>query len=243
MRSMRAVRRLRLRRPRLPTSATHACRVAAARAGRDGPRLCPRAASGDLAVGRPRPTGCGPLQDAPRTDVAVVFGAGLWDGEPSPYLAHRLDAAAALYRDGPGPGRPRHRRQQPQRLRRAGRDARLPGRSMGVPRDADRDSTTPASTPGTPASAPRRSSASTGPCSSASASTSGGRSRCVDAAGVDSYGVGVDATARRRPGTTAAPARCSRPARRRWTLMFQPDPRFLGPKEKGITRALASGER
>ncbi|MFF1684881.1 MULTISPECIES: vancomycin high temperature exclusion protein [unclassified Streptomyces] len=38
--------------------------------------------------------------DAPRTDVAVVFGAGLWAGEPSPYLAHRLDAAAQLYRDG-----------------------------------------------------------------------------------------------------------------------------------------------
>ncbi|NKQ26532.1 SanA/YdcF family protein [Streptomyces galbus] len=37
---------------------------------------------------------------APRTDVAVVFGAGLWHGEPSPYLAHRLDAAARLYRDG-----------------------------------------------------------------------------------------------------------------------------------------------
>ncbi|MET8580652.1 ElyC/SanA/YdcF family protein [Streptomyces collinus] len=38
--------------------------------------------------------------DAPRTEVAVVFGAGLWDGEPSPYLAHRLDAAARLYRAG-----------------------------------------------------------------------------------------------------------------------------------------------
>lgn len=38
--------------------------------------------------------------DAPRTGVAVVFGAGLWDGEPSPYLAHRLDAAATLYREG-----------------------------------------------------------------------------------------------------------------------------------------------
>ncbi|WP_232108175.1 MULTISPECIES: ElyC/SanA/YdcF family protein [Streptomyces] len=38
--------------------------------------------------------------DAPRTDVAVVFGAGLWNGEPSPYLAHRLDAAAELYRAG-----------------------------------------------------------------------------------------------------------------------------------------------
>jgi vancomycin permeability regulator SanA len=35
--------------------------------------------------------------DVPATDVAVVFGAGLWDGEPSPYLARRLDAAAGLY--------------------------------------------------------------------------------------------------------------------------------------------------
>ncbi|MFF4754113.1 SanA/YdcF family protein [Streptomyces sp. NPDC002514] len=41
-----------------------------------------------------------PLADVPRTDVAVVFGAGLWHGEPSPYLAHRLDAAAELYRAG-----------------------------------------------------------------------------------------------------------------------------------------------
>ncbi|MEU5538513.1 ElyC/SanA/YdcF family protein [Streptomyces sp. NPDC020362] len=38
--------------------------------------------------------------DAPRTDVAVVFGAGLWNGEPSPYLANRLNAAAKLYRAG-----------------------------------------------------------------------------------------------------------------------------------------------
>ncbi|MER6067383.1 ElyC/SanA/YdcF family protein [Streptomyces sp. NPDC001817] len=38
--------------------------------------------------------------DAPRTQVAMVFGAGLWNGEPSPYLAHRLDAAAELYRAG-----------------------------------------------------------------------------------------------------------------------------------------------
>ncbi|MFD5710412.1 vancomycin high temperature exclusion protein [Streptomyces pharetrae] len=38
--------------------------------------------------------------DVPRTEVAVVFGAGLWNGAPSPYLAHRLDAAAELYRTG-----------------------------------------------------------------------------------------------------------------------------------------------
>ncbi|GAA3500879.1 ElyC/SanA/YdcF family protein [Streptomyces prasinosporus] len=39
--------------------------------------------------------------EAPRTDVAVVFGAGLlWNGEPSIFLANRLDAAAELYREG-----------------------------------------------------------------------------------------------------------------------------------------------
>ncbi|MCB5164838.1 YdcF family protein [Streptomyces bambusae] len=38
--------------------------------------------------------------DAPASDVAVVFGAGLWRGRPTPYLAHRLDAAADLYRAG-----------------------------------------------------------------------------------------------------------------------------------------------
>ncbi|KUL37264.1 hypothetical protein ADL22_22110 [Streptomyces sp. NRRL F-4489] len=40
------------------------------------------------------------VADAPAAPVAVVFGAGLWNGEPSPYLAHRLDAAARLYEGG-----------------------------------------------------------------------------------------------------------------------------------------------
>ncbi|MFI2235185.1 vancomycin high temperature exclusion protein [Streptomyces chrestomyceticus] len=40
------------------------------------------------------------VEDVPAAPVAVVFGAGLWDGEPSPYLAHRLDAAARLYERG-----------------------------------------------------------------------------------------------------------------------------------------------
>jgi vancomycin permeability regulator SanA len=38
--------------------------------------------------------------DVPAEPVAVVFGAGLWNGRPSPYLAHRLDAAARLYAAG-----------------------------------------------------------------------------------------------------------------------------------------------
>ncbi|MET9804321.1 ElyC/SanA/YdcF family protein [Streptomyces sp. NPDC006368] len=38
--------------------------------------------------------------DVPARDVAVVFGAGLHKGRPTPYLAHRLDTAAELYRTG-----------------------------------------------------------------------------------------------------------------------------------------------
>ncbi|MEV8098389.1 ElyC/SanA/YdcF family protein [Kitasatospora sp. NPDC085879] len=37
------------------------------------------------------------VADAPAAPVAVVFGAGLFGSEPSPYLAHRLDAALNLY--------------------------------------------------------------------------------------------------------------------------------------------------
>ncbi|MFI1800035.1 vancomycin high temperature exclusion protein [Streptomyces sp. NPDC020379] len=40
------------------------------------------------------------LADVPDAPVAMVFGAGPRDGEPSPYLAHRLDAAVELYRAG-----------------------------------------------------------------------------------------------------------------------------------------------
>ncbi|MFJ4919566.1 vancomycin high temperature exclusion protein [Streptomyces sp. NPDC088725] len=40
------------------------------------------------------------VADVPARDVAVVFGAGLRAGRPTPYLAHRLDAAAELYRTG-----------------------------------------------------------------------------------------------------------------------------------------------
>ncbi|MFJ8144413.1 vancomycin high temperature exclusion protein [Streptomyces sp. NPDC096094] len=89
------MRRWRPRRPRLPRT-------------RKGRRLLIRAVMAGCVLGllpatwlhvatgdRLRTTA-----DVPRTEVAVVFGAGLWEGEPSPYLAHRLDAAAELYRAG-----------------------------------------------------------------------------------------------------------------------------------------------
>jgi len=41
------------------------------------------------------------LGDVPHEPVALVLGAGIAaNGQPSPYLRRRLDAAAALYRDG-----------------------------------------------------------------------------------------------------------------------------------------------
>ncbi|MEU9889261.1 ElyC/SanA/YdcF family protein [Sphaerisporangium sp. NPDC051017] len=40
------------------------------------------------------------VRDVPPAPVALVLGAGLFHGVPSPMLATRLDLAAALYRDG-----------------------------------------------------------------------------------------------------------------------------------------------
>ena len=40
------------------------------------------------------------VASAPSEPVAVVFGAGLVDGKPSPYLANRLRAGLALYQAG-----------------------------------------------------------------------------------------------------------------------------------------------
>ncbi|MFC8170724.1 vancomycin high temperature exclusion protein [Streptomyces sp. NPDC057235] len=57
--------------------------------------LLPAAWMHTAAAGRLRTTA-----DVPARDVAVVFGAGLWKGRPTPYLAHRLDTAAELYRTG-----------------------------------------------------------------------------------------------------------------------------------------------
>ncbi len=41
----------------------------------------------------------GTVASAPSAPVAVVFGAGLDGGKPSPYLAHRLDAALTLFQE------------------------------------------------------------------------------------------------------------------------------------------------
>jgi vancomycin permeability regulator SanA len=89
------MRRWTLRRPRLPRTRTGQRRLVQAVMAGCVLALLPATWMYVVTGDRLRTTA-----DAPRTDVAVVFGAGLWDGEPSPYLAHRLDAAAELYRAG-----------------------------------------------------------------------------------------------------------------------------------------------
>ncbi|MFE9681540.1 vancomycin high temperature exclusion protein [Streptomyces sp. NPDC006285] len=88
-------RALRLPRPRLPRTRTGRRRAVQAVMAGCVLALLPATWLHTAAAGQLRTTA-----DVPRTEVAVVFGAGLWDGEPSPYLAHRLDAAADLYRSG-----------------------------------------------------------------------------------------------------------------------------------------------
>ncbi|MFF9042972.1 vancomycin high temperature exclusion protein [Streptomyces parvulus] len=89
------MRRPRLRRPRLPRTRRGRRRLIRAVVAGCVLALLPATWMHLVTGDRLRATA-----DVPRTAVAVVFGAGLWDGEPSPYLAHRLDAAAGLYRAG-----------------------------------------------------------------------------------------------------------------------------------------------
>ncbi|WP_186777316.1 SanA/YdcF family protein [Streptomyces salinarius] len=89
------MRRPRLRRPRLPRTRTGQRRLIQAAVAGCVLALLPSAWLRLVTDDRLRT-----VEDVPRTEVAVVFGAGLWDGEPSPYLAHRLDAAAQLYQAG-----------------------------------------------------------------------------------------------------------------------------------------------
>ncbi|CAL9443210.1 SanA/YdcF family protein [Streptomyces sp. enrichment culture] len=89
------MRRPRLRRPRLPRTRAGRRRLLQAVVAVCVLALLPAAWLRLVTDDRLRT-----VADVPRTEVAVVFGAGLWDGEPSPYLAHRLDAAAELYRAG-----------------------------------------------------------------------------------------------------------------------------------------------
>ncbi|MEU1194900.1 ElyC/SanA/YdcF family protein [Streptomyces sp. NPDC005813] len=175
--------------------------------------------------------------DAPRTDVAVVFGAGLWDGEPSPYLAHRLDAAARLYRDGRikvvlvTGDNSREDYDEPDAMRtyltaRGVPDGRIVSDYAGFD---TWDSCV-------------RARKIFGVHEAVLISQGFHIRRAValcQAAGVRSYGIGVDAEhdVTWYYGGTREIFAAGKAA---LDAVFKPDPRFLGPKEPGISRALAA---
>jgi vancomycin permeability regulator SanA len=176
--------------------------------------------------------------DVPRTEVAVVFGAGLWDGEPSPYLAHRLDAAAKLYRAGRievvlvTGDNSRKDYDEPDAMRAYLTRHGVPdGRIVSDYAGFDTwDSCV-------------RAKKIFGVDRAVLISQGFHIRRAValcEAAGVDSYGVGVSAkhdvtwySGGAREVFAAGKAALD--------AVFQPDPRFLGPKEAGVKRALAGG--
>ncbi|MFF9121695.1 vancomycin high temperature exclusion protein [Streptomyces sp. NPDC014889] len=178
--------------------------------------------------------------DAPRTDVAVVFGAGLWQGKPSPYLAHRLDAAAKLYHEG-----------RVKVLLVTGDNSR---EDYDEP-DAMRAYLTKRGVPGARIVSDYAGFDTWSSCVRAKKIFGVDRAVLVtqgfhvrravalcDAAGIDSYGVGVDAKhdVTWYYGGTREVFAAGKAA---LEAVFQPDPKFLGRTEHGVTRALADAHR
>lgn len=226
------MRRPKLRRPRLPRTRAGQRRAVQAVMAGCVLALLPATWMYVVAGDRLRTTA-----DVPRTEVAVVFGAGLWDGEPSPYLAHRLDAAAELY----GAGRvevvlvtgdnSREDYDEPDSMRTYLTQRGVPGRRI-VSDYAGFDTWD----------------------SCVRAKKIFGVDRAVlisqgfhirravalcQEAGVESYGVGV---ADRRNATWYYGGAREVVAAGKAALdaLFEPDPRFLGPKEPGVPEALAA---
>ncbi|MGV9628427.1 SanA/YdcF family protein [Streptomyces sp. NPDC003487] len=176
--------------------------------------------------------------DVPRTEVAVVFGAGLWDGEPSPYLAHRLDAAAALYRAGRievvlvTGDNSRADYDEPDAMR-------TYLRRKGVPTERIVSDYAGFDTWDSCVRAKKIFGVDRAVLISQGFHIRRAVALC-QAAGVTSYGVGVDEwhdVTWYYGGTREVFAA----AKAALDALVQPDPHFLGPKEPGVARALASG--
>ncbi|MET9404756.1 ElyC/SanA/YdcF family protein [Streptomyces sp. NPDC002935] len=175
--------------------------------------------------------------DAPRTEVAIVFGAGLWKGEPSPYLAHRLDAAAKLYRAGRidvvlvTGDNSREDYDEPDAMRTYLTSRGVPGRRI-VSDYAGFD------TWDSCVRARKIFGVQEAVLISQDFHIRRALALCR-AAGVRSYGIGVDAKhdATWYYGGTREIFAAGKAA---LDAVFEPDPRFLGPKEHGVTRALAA---
>ncbi|MEV0977987.1 ElyC/SanA/YdcF family protein [Streptomyces sp. NPDC049915] len=175
--------------------------------------------------------------DVPHTEVAVVFGAGLWDGEPSPYLAHRLDAAAALYRAGRievvlvTGDNSRADYDEPDAMR-------TYLRKHGVPTERIVSDYAGFDTWDSCVRARKIFGVDRAVLISQGFHIRRAVALC-EAAGVTSYGVGVDEwhDVTWYYGGTREVLAAGKAA---LDALFRPDPRFLGPKEPGVARALAS---
>ncbi|MFG2709273.1 vancomycin high temperature exclusion protein [Streptomyces goshikiensis] len=173
----------------------------------------------------------------PSAEVAVVFGAGLWNGRPTPYLANRLDAAAELYRAG-----------KVKVVLVSGDNSRT---EYDEP-DAMRTYLTAHGVPGDRIVSDFAGFDTWDSCVRAKEIFGVHRAVLIsqrfhihravalcEAAGVDSYGVGVtdahDATwyyGGTREVFAAGKAVLD--------AVFKPEPRFMGPKEEGVSRVLAA---
>lgn len=175
--------------------------------------------------------------DVPRTDVAMVFGAGLWRGEPSPYLARRLNAAVELYREGRievvlvTGDNSREEYDEPDTMR-----AYLTER--GVPDGRIVSDYAGFDTWDSCVRARKIFGVDRAVLISQGFHIRRAVALCQEA-GVDSYGVGVQD---RHDETWYYGATRELFAAGKASLdaLFKPDPRFLGPEEPGVERALAA---
>ncbi|WP_420717614.1 SanA/YdcF family protein [Streptomyces sp. H27-S2] len=175
--------------------------------------------------------------DAPAAEVAVVFGAGLWNGQPTPYLANRLDAAAELYRTGRVKvvlitgDNSRTEYDEPGAMR-----TYLTG--QGVPGDRIVSDFAGFDTWDSCVRAKEIFGVERAVLISQGFHIRRAVALC-EAAGVESYGVGVDDEhdATWYYGGTREVFAAGKAA---LDAAFKPEPRFLGPKEQGVSRALAA---
>ncbi|KUJ70715.1 hypothetical protein ACZ90_01600 [Streptomyces albus subsp. albus] len=177
------------------------------------------------------------VADVPSAPVAMVFGAGLIHGHPTPYLAHRLDTAVELYRRGKVHAvlvtgdNSRADYDEPDAMRAYLVRHGVPDRRI-VSDYAGFDSWDSC------VRAKRIFGVRKAVLVSQGFHIRRALALC-EAAGIDSYGVGVsephDATwayGGLREIFAAGKAALD--------ITFRPDPRFLGPRENGVARALAA---
>ncbi|AWI28695.1 hypothetical protein E3E14_05380 [Streptomyces sp. ICN441] len=179
----------------------------------------------------------GTVAGSPERDVAVVFGAGLREGRPTPYLAHRLDTAAELYRAGKvrvvlvTGDNSRADYDEPDAMR-----TYLVRR--GVPDDRIVSDHAGFDTWDSCVRAKRIFGV-----DRAVLVTQGFHIRralaLCDAAGIESYGVGV-AEPHDRVWYYGGVRELFAAGKAALDVALRPDPRFLGPREPGVTEALAA---